>query len=62
MSSAVLQASDIGLRLDKAAIKTFSKNGFEICGTDPNSLCLGDKTYDELLMVKRFRYERLGER
>jgi ribosomal protein S18 acetylase RimI-like enzyme len=39
----------------KPAIKTYLRNGFEIYGTDPRVLRLGDITYDEYLMVRKFR-------
>jgi ribosomal protein S18 acetylase RimI-like enzyme len=37
------------------AIKTYKRNGFEIYGLDPRVIRVGDLTYDEYLMVKRFR-------
>jgi ribosomal protein S18 acetylase RimI-like enzyme len=37
-----------------AAIKTYKRNGFEIYGTDPRAVRLGDVTYDRYLMVKKF--------
>jgi ribosomal protein S18 acetylase RimI-like enzyme len=39
----------------KAAIAVFQKNGFEIRNTEANAFSLGDKSYDELLLVKSFR-------
>ena len=38
-----------------AAIKTYKRNGFEIYGTDPRVIRIGDVTYDKYLMVKNFR-------
>ena len=37
-----------------AAIKTYERNGFEIYGTDPRVVRIGDTTYDNHLMMKRF--------
>jgi ribosomal protein S18 acetylase RimI-like enzyme len=37
-----------------AAIKTYKRNGFEIYGTDPRAVRVGDTTYDKYLMVKEF--------
>jgi ribosomal protein S18 acetylase RimI-like enzyme len=37
-----------------AAIKTYKRNGFEIYGTDPRVVRIGDTTYDQCLMVKKF--------
>ena len=39
----------------EAALKTFLKNGFEICHTDAQAFCLNDTTYDEHLLVKKLR-------
>jgi ribosomal protein S18 acetylase RimI-like enzyme len=39
----------------KAAIKTYKRNGFEIYGTDPRAIRIGDVTYDKYLMIKKFR-------
>ena len=38
-----------------AAIRTYKRNGFEIYGTDPRAIRLGDVTYDKYLMMKKFR-------
>jgi ribosomal protein S18 acetylase RimI-like enzyme len=38
-----------------AAIKTYKRNGFEIYGTDPRVIRIGDVTYDKYLMMKNFR-------
>jgi ribosomal protein S18 acetylase RimI-like enzyme len=38
-----------------AAIKTYKRNGFEIYGTDPRVIRIGDVTYDKYLMMKKFR-------
>jgi ribosomal protein S18 acetylase RimI-like enzyme len=38
-----------------AAIKTYKRNGFEIYGTDPCVIRIGDVTYDKYLMIKKFR-------
>jgi ribosomal protein S18 acetylase RimI-like enzyme len=38
-----------------AAIKTYKRNGFEIYGTDPGVIRIGDVTYDKYLMMKKFR-------
>ena len=37
------------------AIKTYKRNGFEIYGLDPRVVRIGDLTYDEYLMMKKFR-------
>jgi ribosomal protein S18 acetylase RimI-like enzyme len=37
------------------AIKTYKRNGFEIYGTDPGVIRIGDVTYDKYLMMKKFR-------
>ena len=37
------------------AIKTYKRNGFEIYGTDPGVVRIGDVTYDKYLMMKRVR-------
>jgi ribosomal protein S18 acetylase RimI-like enzyme len=37
-----------------AAIKTYKRNGFEIYGTDPSVIRVGDASYDHYLMLKRF--------
>jgi ribosomal protein S18 acetylase RimI-like enzyme len=37
-----------------AAIKTYKRNGFEIYGTDPRVIRVGDVTYDKHLMMKKF--------
>lgn len=39
-----------------AAIKTYKRNGFEIYGTDPRVVCIGDAMYDYYLMIKRFSH------
>ena len=36
-----------------AAIKTYERNGFEIYGTDPRAVRIGDATYDKYLMVRK---------
>ncbi|MBR0846781.1 GNAT family N-acetyltransferase [Bradyrhizobium diazoefficiens] len=36
------------------AIRTYKRNGFEIYGTDPRVVRIGDVTYDKYLMVKKF--------
>ena len=38
-----------------AAIKTYKRNGFEIYGTDPRVIRIGDVTYDKYLMMKKLR-------
>ncbi len=38
-----------------AAIKSYKRNGFEIYGTDPRVIRIGDVTYDKYLMMKKFR-------
>jgi len=38
----------------KAAIKTYQRNGFEIYGTDPRVIRIGETAYDKYLMVKTF--------
>jgi ribosomal protein S18 acetylase RimI-like enzyme len=35
------------------AIKTYKRNGFEIYGTDPRAVRIGDSTYDKYLMMKK---------
>jgi ribosomal protein S18 acetylase RimI-like enzyme len=37
-----------------SAIKTYKRNGFDIYGTDPRAVRIGDTTYDKYLMVKKF--------
>jgi ribosomal protein S18 acetylase RimI-like enzyme len=37
------------------AIETYRRNGFQIYGTDPRVIRIGDITYDQYLMVKTFR-------
>ncbi|MGA7810194.1 N-acetyltransferase family protein [Bradyrhizobium sp.] len=37
------------------AIKTYKRNGFEVYGTDPRAVRIGDATYDKYLMMKKFR-------
>lgn len=37
-----------------AAIKTYKRNGFEVYGTDPGAIRIGDITYDQYLMMKKF--------
>lgn len=37
-----------------AAIRTYKRNGFEIYGTDPRAVRIGDATYDKYLMIKKF--------
>ncbi|MCP3409856.1 GNAT family N-acetyltransferase [Bradyrhizobium sp. CCGB01] len=37
-----------------AAIKTYKRNGFEIYGTDPCVVRIGEAMYDNYLMIKRF--------
>ncbi|MDN5005395.1 GNAT family N-acetyltransferase [Bradyrhizobium sp. GCM10027634] len=37
-----------------AAIKTYKRNGFEICGTDPRVVRIDEATYDNYLMMKTF--------
>ncbi|MCK1737011.1 GNAT family N-acetyltransferase [Bradyrhizobium sp. 138] len=37
-----------------AAIRTYKRNGFEIYGTDPAAIRIGDATYDKYLMVRKF--------
>jgi ribosomal protein S18 acetylase RimI-like enzyme len=37
------------------AIRTYKRNGFEIYGTDPRVIRIGDATYDKYLMIKKFR-------
>jgi ribosomal protein S18 acetylase RimI-like enzyme len=39
-----------------AAIKTYKRNGFEIYGTDPGAIRIGDVTYDKYLMMKKFAW------
>ncbi|WP_167770795.1 GNAT family N-acetyltransferase [Bradyrhizobium niftali] len=39
-----------------AAIKTYKRNGFEIYGTDPRAIRIGDTTYDKYLMVRKFSH------
>ena len=38
------------------AIKTYKRNGFEIYGTDPRAVRIGDTTFDKHLMVKKFSH------
>ena len=38
-----------------AAIRTYKRNGFEIYGTDPRAIRVGDVSYDKYLMMKKFR-------
>jgi ribosomal protein S18 acetylase RimI-like enzyme len=37
-----------------AAIKTYQRNGFDIYGTDPRAIRIGEVAYDKYLMVKNF--------
>jgi ribosomal protein S18 acetylase RimI-like enzyme len=37
-----------------AAMKTYKRNGFEIYGTDPRAVRIGDVMYDKYLMVRKF--------
>jgi ribosomal protein S18 acetylase RimI-like enzyme len=37
-----------------AAIRTYKRNGFEVYGTDPAAVRIGDATYDKYLMVRKF--------
>lgn len=39
-----------------AAIKTYKRNGFEIYGTDPRVVRIGNATYDNYLMIKIFSH------
>lgn len=39
-----------------AAIKTYIRNGFEIYGTDPRVVRIGDTTYDNYLMMKKLSH------
>lgn len=39
-----------------AAVRTYQRNGFEIYGTDPAAVRIGDATYDKYLMVRRFSH------
>jgi ribosomal protein S18 acetylase RimI-like enzyme len=39
-----------------AAIKTYKRNGFEVYGTDPGVIRVGDTTYDHHLMLKKFSH------
>lgn len=39
-----------------AAIKTYKRNGFEVYGTDPCVVRIGDAVYDNHLMIKRFSH------
>ena len=39
-----------------AAVRTYKRNGFEIYGTDPRAVRIGDATYDKYLMVRRFSH------
>jgi len=39
-----------------AAIKTYKRNGFEIYGTDPRAIRIGDTTHDKYLMVRKFSH------
>ncbi len=36
-----------------AAVRTYMRNGFEIYGTDPAAIRIGDATYDKYLMVRK---------
>lgn len=36
-----------------AAIRTYESNGFEVYGTDPAAVRIGDATYDKYLMVRK---------
>jgi ribosomal protein S18 acetylase RimI-like enzyme len=37
-----------------AAIRTYKRNGFEVYGTDPSAVRIGDVAYDKYLMIKKF--------
>jgi ribosomal protein S18 acetylase RimI-like enzyme len=37
------------------AIKTYQRNGFEIYGTDPRVVRIGNTTYDQYFMMKKLR-------
>jgi ribosomal protein S18 acetylase RimI-like enzyme len=37
------------------AIETYKRNGFEVYGIDPRVIRVGGVTYDEYLMIKKFR-------
>ena len=37
-----------------AAINTYKRNGFEIYGTDPAAVRIGEATYDKYFMVRKF--------
>jgi len=37
------------------AIRTYKRNGFEIYGTDPGAVRIGESTYDKYLMMKKVR-------
>jgi ribosomal protein S18 acetylase RimI-like enzyme len=39
-----------------AAIKTYKRNGFEIYGTDPRAVRIGDAVYDKYLMMRTFNH------
>ena len=39
-----------------SAIKTYQRNGFEIYGTDPSVIRIGDATYDNYLMMKKLSH------
>jgi ribosomal protein S18 acetylase RimI-like enzyme len=39
-----------------AAVRTYKRNGFEIYGTDPAAVRIGDATYDKYLMVRNLSY------
>ncbi|GLR93824.1 MULTISPECIES: GNAT family N-acetyltransferase [Bradyrhizobium] len=39
-----------------AAIRTYKRNGFEVYGTDPCAVRIGDVTYDKYLMVRKFSH------
>lgn len=39
-----------------AAIRTYERNGFEVYGTDPCAVRIGDVTYDKYLMVRKFSH------
>lgn len=38
------------------AIRTYRRNGFEIYGTDPAAVRIGEATYDKYFMVKKFSH------
>jgi len=39
-----------------AAIRIYERNGFEVYGTDPAAVRIGDVTYDKYLMVRKFSH------